>query len=139
MLTPFHLAIGVHDLAAARQFYHELLGCPIGRSSDQWIDFNFFGHQLVCHQVGTPTKIQGRNPVDGEAIPVPHFGIVLTLAEFAKFETSLSTKGCQFMIEPQVRFAGEAGEQRTLFIRDPSHNVLEFKAFANIDEELFKV
>jgi len=139
MLTPFHLAIGVQDLLAAKDFYHGLLGCSLGRRSDQWIDFNFFGHQLVCHQVSAEPPVDGHNEVDGETIPVPHFGVVLTLDAFDQLEERLRAAAVPFVVEPQVRFAGTSGEQRTFFVRDPAHNILEFKAFADIEGSLFKV
>ena len=131
MLTPFHLAIAVSDLGAAEVFYRDVLGCTLGRRSDHWIDFNLFGHQLVCHEGPTVKGAAASNPVDGEDVPVPHFGVVLTLDAFESLVT--------FVIEPQTRFQGEAGEQRTMFFLDPSKNVIEFKAFRNIDEEIFKV
>jgi len=139
MLTPFHLAIGVSDLSAAEVFYRDVLGCTLGRRSDHWIDFNLFGHQLVCHEGPTVKGAAASNPVDGEDVPVPHFGVVLTLDAFESLQQRLVEKGVQFVIEPQIRFQGEAGEQRTMFFLDPSKNAIEFKAFRNIDEEIFKV
>ena len=139
MLTPFHLAIAVSDLCAAEVFYRDVLGCTLGRRSDHWIDFNLFGHQLVCHEGPTVKGAAASNPVDGEDVPVPHFGVVLTLDAFESLQQRLVEKGVQFVIEPQIRFQGEAGEQRTMFFLDPSKNAIEFKAFRNIDEEIFKV
>ena len=139
MLTPFHLAIGVSDLSAAEVFYRDVLGCTLGRRSDHWIDFNLFGHQLVCHEGPTVKGAAASNPVDGEDVPVPHFGVVLTLDAFESLQQRLVEKGVQFVIEPQIRFQGEAGEQRTMFVLDPSKNAIEFKAFRDIDEEIFKV
>ena len=139
MITPFHLAIPVSDIETARAFYGGLLGCAEGRSSDQWVDFNLFGHQLVCHEVSsnaanaTPT-----NPVDGHDVPVPHFGVVLTMDRWRELANKLTTAEVQFVIEPYIRFEGEPGEQATMFFRDPSGNALEFKAFRDIETELFR-
>jgi extradiol dioxygenase family protein len=122
----------VHDLAAARAFYGSVLGCPEGRSSDQWIDFDLFGHQLVAHLVERAAPKPARtNPVDGHDVPVPHFGVVLTMARFDTFAAKLKAAGVTFVIEPHVRFKGQPGEQATMFFRDPSGNALEFKAFAD--------
>ncbi|MSO98973.1 MAG: glyoxalase [Rhodospirillaceae bacterium] len=129
---PFHLAIPVHDLAAARAFYGGLLGCPEGRSSNQWIDFDLYGHQLVAHLVERAApKPADTNPVDGHDVPVPHFGVVLTMPRFDKLATKLKAASVKFVIEPHVRFKGQPGEQATMFFRDPSGNALEFKAFAD--------
>lgn len=137
-LTPFHLAIPVHDIAAARAFYGELLGCPEGRSAERWVDFDLYGHQLVCHQVdGLPRSVHGENPVDGHDVPVPHFGVVLELPEWRALAAKLEAAGTRFVIAPHVRFAGQPGEQATLFLFDPSGNALEFKAFADIEGQLF--
>mgnify|MGYP006192860223 FL=1 len=142
-LTPFHLAIPVHDLAAARAFYGGVLGCPEGRSAERWIDYDLFGHQLVCHQVdGLRPAIAGdnsagSNPVDGHDVPVPHFGVVLELPDWQALADRLRAAGTRFVIEPHVRFAGQPGEQATLFLLDPSGNALEFKAFADIAGQLF--
>ncbi len=133
-LRPFHLAIPVDDLAAARAFYHDTLGCGEGRSSDQWIDFDFFGHQLVVHHA--PRGDETTNPVDGHNVPVPHFGIVLTMLDWQVLATRVEAAGIGFGIAPHIRFAGLPGEQATMFFRDPSGNALEFKAFAN-DAMLF--
>ena len=139
MLTPFHLAIGVTDLGAAEVFYREVLGCTLGRRSTHWIDFNLFGHQLVCHEVSRSQGAGASNAVDGEAVPVPHFGVVLTLEAFESLRQRLVTKGVTFMIEPCTRFKDEAGEQRTMFLLDPSKNPIEFKAFKDINDNLFKI
>jgi hypothetical protein len=127
----FHLAFPVRDLAEARAFYGDLLGCPEGRSSDDWIDFDFYGHQIVTH-LAPPDAGQGAtNLVDGEQVPVRHFGAILTLAEWETLAARLKAAGTRFIIEPQVRFKGQPGEQATLFFLDPSGNALEFKAFAD--------
>lgn len=138
-LTPFHLAIAVHDLGAARAFYAGVLGCAEGRSAERWVDFDLFGHQLVCHRVdGVPPRpIAGDNPVDGHDVPVPHFGVVLELPAWHALAERLRAAGVAFVIEPHVRFAGQPGEQATLFLLDPSGNALEFKAFADIQAQLF--
>jgi len=132
LLSPFHLAFPVHDLAAARAFYGELLGCPEGRSSPEWVDFNFHGHQIVAHLAPDETGLARRNAVDGHGVPVRHFGIVLPMAEWEALAGRLKHAGVQFVIEPYVRFKGEVGEQATMFFLDPSGNALEVKAFANI-------
>ncbi|MDB5695833.1 MAG: glyoxalase [Sphingomonas bacterium] len=134
-LRPFHLAFPVHDLAAARAFYGGVLGCPEGRSSDQWIDFDFFGHQLVAHRSATATA-ESSNPVDGHDVPVPHFGVVLTMSDWQALSERVRAAGVRFGIEPHIRFAGQPGEQATMFFRDPSGNALEFKAFGD-DNQLF--
>ena len=139
-LAPFHLAIPVTDLALSRAFYGELLGCSEGRSAERWVDFNFYGHQLVCHLVddgASSASRHGSNPVDGEQVPVPHFGVVLDLAEWRSLEARLRDRGVSFIIEPTIRFAGQVGEQATLFLLDPSGNALEFKAFADRQSQLF--
>lgn len=129
-LAPFHLAVPVHDLAAARAFYGELLGSPEGRSSAEWVDFDFFGHQLVAHlDPGARAHVQTHNPVDGHAVPVPHFGVVLDWDEWHALVARLGARGQGFVIEPGIRFAGQVGEQATFFLYDPSGNALEFKAF----------
>jgi extradiol dioxygenase family protein len=130
-LPPFHLAITVNDLTAAREFYGTLFGCPEGRSSDHWIDFNFFGHQLVTHLAPRqPQQDQPyRNPVDGHGVPVPHFGVVLPWDVWQTLANRLRDEGAEFAIEPCIRFAGKTGEQATMFLYDPSGNALEFKAF----------
>lgn len=131
-ITPFHLAFPVDDLAASRKFYGELLGCEEGRSSDQWIDFNMFGHQIVAHLQPKPAgddSADHSNPVDGHDVPVPHFGVVLPWEQWESLAERLKSANTKFEIEPYVRFAGEVGEQATMFFRDPSGNALEFKAF----------
>jgi hypothetical protein len=125
-LQPFHLAFPVHDLDAARGFYGGLFGCPEGRSSAHWVDFDFFGHQIVAHLA--PAGSIHRNPVDGDQVPVPHFGIVLAWDEFHTLADRLTSAGVRFEIAPHIRFAGEIGEQATMFLFDPSGNALEFKA-----------
>jgi len=131
-LTPFHIAFPVDDLAAARHFYGTVLGCPEGRSAPEWIDFDLFGHQIVAHhKPGNGAAIQHHNPVDGHDVPVPHFGVVLTMEAWAKFAERLRGAGVAFVIEPHIRFAGEVGEQATMFFLDPAGNALEFKAFAD--------
>jgi extradiol dioxygenase family protein len=136
--NPFHLAVPVHDLAAARAFYGELLGCAEGRSAETWVDFDLFGHQLVCHlDRDRRPAVALRNPVDGHDVPVPHFGVVLEMAPWDALAARLRDAGVRFVIEPTVRFAGEPGEQATLFFLDPSGNALEFKAFADVDGQLF--
>jgi uncharacterized protein len=128
----FHLAVPVHDLAAARAFYGELLGCPEGRSADTWVDFDLFGHQLVAHlDTAATAGVALTNPVDGDAVPVPHFGVLLTPAGWQQLADRLRTADTTFVIEPHTRFAGEIGEQSTMFLLDPSGNALEFKAFAD--------
>jgi len=127
----FHLAFPVRDLAEARAFYGELLGCPEGRSSADWIDFDFYGHQIVAHLAPSEAGHRATSAVDGEQVPVRHFGAILTLAEWEAMAARLKAAGTRFIIEPQVRFKGEPGEQATLFFLDPSGNALEFKAFAD--------
>jgi uncharacterized protein len=129
----FHLAFPVHDLAAARRFYGELLGCSEGRSCDEWIDFNFFGHQIVAHLSESSEDAQ-TNRVDGENVPVRHFGVILEPAAWRVLAERLKARGARFLIEPQVRFQGQAGEQSTLFIADESGNALEFKSFADLQQ-----
>jgi extradiol dioxygenase family protein len=129
VLSPFHLAIPVTDLAESLLFYEEVLGCERGRQSSDWVDLNFYGHQLVLHQVATPREPSASNPVDGEQVPVPHFGVVLPWLEFEALAEQLGSLGAVFEIPPTTRFVGRVGEQRTLFLRDPSGNCLEFKAF----------
>ncbi len=138
MPMPFHLAIPVRDLASSRAFYGGVLGCPEGRSSDQWVDFDFHGHQLVCHVVATGAgERAGSNPVDGRAVPVPHFGLVLEMADWEALAARLRAAGQRFVIEPHLRFRGETGEQATMFLTDPSGNALEFKSFRDIPGQLF--
>ena len=129
-MQPFHLAFPVHDLIAARAFYGELLGCPEGRSSDEWIDFDFFGHQIVAHLAPGAVPARAHNPVDGRDVPVPHFGAVLTMVDWERLAARLEGK-VEFAIPPTVRFRGQPGEQATMFFRDPSGNALEIKAMAD--------
>jgi extradiol dioxygenase family protein len=136
-LTPFHLAIRVRDLAAARAFYGELLGCEEGRSSADWVDFDFFGHQLVCHAAAGDAPAAAHNPVDGHDVPVPHFGMVLEMRDWESLAARLKAAGVAFVIEPHVRFRGQPGEQATMFLTDPCGNALEFKAFRDIEGQLF--
>jgi extradiol dioxygenase family protein len=126
---PFHLAIPVHDLAAARAFYGGLFGCPEGRSSERWVDFDFFGHQLVAHLDARAPHVHTTNPVDGHDVPVPHFGVVLSWDDWHALVARLSARNQAFVIEPGIRFAGQIGEQATFFLYDPSGNALELKAF----------
>jgi extradiol dioxygenase family protein len=129
-LPPFHFAFPVDDLAAARGFYGGILGCPEGRSADRWIDFDLYGHQIVAH-LGSPSAREVSNPVDGEDVPVPHFGVVLPMEQWQALAERLQGAGVDFVIPPTVRFAGEPGEQATMFLRDPAGNALEFKAMAD--------
>ena len=135
-LPPFHLAFPVHDLAAARAFYGGLLGCPEGRSAEEWIDFDFFGHQIVAHLSPDARPRAHHNPVDGHDVPVPHFGAVLQMAQWQALADRLEQAGTDFVIAPTVRFRGEPGEQATMFFLDPSGNALELKAMAR-PENLF--
>jgi extradiol dioxygenase family protein len=129
---PFHLAFPVDDLAAARQFYGDVLGCPEGRSSERWIDFDLMGHQIVAHLVPAGTRAEApTNAVDGDDVPVPHFGLVLDMAAWRALADRLEAAGTRFVIEPTIRFAGQPGEQATMFLRDPAGNALEFKAMAD--------
>ena len=130
-LPPFHLAFPVHDLEAARAFYGGLLGCAQGRSSDRWIDFNFFGHQIVAHLDPEARPRAAHNPVDGHDVPVPHFGAVLAMEEWQALADRLAEAGVEFLIAPTIRFGGEPGEQATMFFLDPSGNALELKAMAD--------
>ena len=135
-LSPFHLAFPVHDLEAARAFYGGLLGCPEGRSSDRWIDYDFFGHQVVAHMVDEAEPESGvdSNAVDGHDVPVPHFGVVLPWDRWHVLADRLRAAGVEFVIDPYVRFEGEPGEQATMFLLDPSGNALEFKAFQDMTQ-----
>ncbi len=126
---PFHLAIPVSDLQAALLFYEEMLGCERGRQAADWVDLNFYGHQLVLHQVAAPKEPPASNPVDGEQVPVPHFGVILPWPDFESLAEQLTSQGAVFEIPPTTRFVGRVGEQRTFFLRDPSGNCLEFKTF----------
>ena len=132
LLSPFHVAFPVHDLAQARAFYGGTLGCPEGRSSEEWIDFNFYGHQIVAHLAPGETREAQRNTVDDHGVPVRHFGIVLPMPEWQALAGRLQALGVRFLIEPYVRFKGQPGEQATMFFLDPSGNAIEIKAFADI-------
>lgn len=127
-IRPFHVAFPVVDLSTTRQFYEQVLGCAVGRTSDRWIDFNLFGHQITAHLSPNHTA-DPTNPVDGKAIPVRHFGVILTMAEWQALAQRLRDQGVKFLVDPYIRFRGEIGEQATLFVEDPSGNALEFKAF----------
>lgn len=131
-MHPFHLAFPVHDLAAARAFYGDLLGCPEGRSSPEWVDFDLYGHQVVAHLAPQETGRAATNAVDGDNVPVRHFGVVLPMDEWQTLAAKLQTVGQRFIIEPHIRFKGEVGEQATMFFLDPSGNALEFKAFRDL-------
>ncbi len=133
----FHLAVPVKDLAESRHFYHEILGLEVGRSSQKWVDFNFFGHQFVIHQVDDYLPQNHFNSVDKQDVPVPHFGAVLEWEQFWRFSERMKSYGIQFEIEPYIRFEGKVGEQATMFFYDPSGNALEFKAFKDT-EQIFK-
>lgn len=135
-LNPFHLAIPVKDLAICRKFYKEILECSEGRSSEKWVDFNFFGHQLVIHQKPSEdiSTNQISNPVDGHDVPLPHFGVVLDWDIWTELSKKLQKKNITFIIEPYIRFKGEVGEQATMFFLDPENNALEFKAFKNMNQ-----
>ena len=141
MLTPFHLAIQVRDIAEAREFYGIKMGLPEGRSDTAWIDFDLFGHQLVTHlnpNLGPDGRVPTHcNPVDSHAVPVPHFGVVLTIPDWEKLADRTRDFVDEYIVEPYVRFRGEPGEQCTMFFEDPSGNALEFKAFADIEGQLF--
>ena len=131
-LPPFHLAFPVTSLAQARAFYGELLGCPEGRSSEEWVDFDFFGHQIVAHLAPEEARLAEAHPVDGDPVPVRHFGVVLSLEEWSKLAVRLKEAGVRFLIEPHTRFQGEVGEQSTMFFLDPCGNALEIKAFRDM-------
>ena len=135
-LRAFHLAFPVHDLAAARAFYGETMGCREGRSSAEWVDFDFYGHQIVAHLAPGEAGDRANNHVDGHGVPVPHFGVVLAMADWQALADRLEAAGTEFAIPPTIRFKGQPGEQATMFFRDPSGNALEMKAFAN-DAMLF--
>ncbi|RMA57039.1 VOC family protein [Ulvibacter antarcticus] len=133
-LRPFHLAIPVKHLENNRKFYRDILGCEEGRSSDHWVDFNFFGHQLVIHLNEKASEVVPTNAVDGKSVPIPHFGVVLDMTSFSKLSERLKSKSIKFIIEPYIRFEGLAGEQATMFFEDPSGNALEFKAFKDLTQ-----
>lgn len=140
-LTPFHIAVQVRDIAEARQFYRDLLGCSEGRSDSSWVDFNLYGHQFVCHlnptlgKAGTLTSHY--NPVDGQGVPVPHCGVVLEMTEWQALAERVTRHGVKFVVEPYTRFKDQPGEQATMFFLDPTGNALEFKAFKDIAGQLF--
>ena len=134
----FHLAFPVNDLNAAREFYGGVLGCTEGRSSDCWIDFDLFGHQIVAHLAPEASGVKSTNDVDADKVPVPHFGIVLPMDEWRRLADGLKEKGVKFVIEPKIRFAGEVGEQATMFFLDPSGNALEFKGFNDFSQVFAK-
>jgi len=138
MQNLFHLAFPVRDLEESRTFYGEILGCEEGRSSECWIDFNLFGHQIVAHLAPESAGVKATNDVDADSVPIPHFGIVLEMENFKAFAERLKTRGVKFIIEPKVRFVGETGEQATMFFLDPSGNALEFKGFADFSNVFAK-
>ena len=134
-VQPFHLAIPVQDLEKCRTFYRDILLCKEGRSSEHWVDFNFFGHQLVIHQKENyQTTKSITNPVDGHDVPVPHFGVVLTWEDWIELSGNLKNQNIDFIIEPCIRFEGKVGEQATMFFKDPENNALEFKAFKDMSQ-----
>lgn len=133
-LSPFHIAIPVHNLEACRIFYRDVLNCEEGRSSDHWVDYNFFGHQLVIHFKEKTNEDNSGNEVDGKHVPVPHYGVVLDWDVFTKFEAHLKSQNINFIIEPYLRFEGLVGEQKTMFFKDPSGNALEFKTFRDMSQ-----
>lgn len=133
-LRPFHLAVPVRDLQESRSFYRDVMHFEEGRSSDKWVDFNFYGHQFVIHEVSGTDRKSDSNPVDGYDVPVPHFGVVLKMEDWEALAKRLKNAGVQFIIEPYIRFKGEPGEQATMFFKDPSGNALEFKAFEDLSQ-----
>lgn len=133
-LTPFHIAFPVNDLNAARAFYGDVLGCDEGRSTNEWIDFNLFGHQIVAHLKAGRGDAPHRNLVDGHDVPIPHFGVVLSMDTWQALAERLTNAGTEFVIKPYIRFKGEVGEQATMFFYDPAGNALEFKAFADLGQ-----
>jgi hypothetical protein len=140
-LPPFHLAVEVRDITEARAFYGGLLACPEGRRDASWVDFNFFGHQLVCHlsdNYSAKRHESSSNPMDGHTVPVPHFGVVLEIDQWKSLASKLAEAGIEFIIKPFIRFEGQSGEQATIFFLDPSGNPLEFKAFQNVESQLFE-
>lgn len=140
-MNPFHLAIRVHNIEEARDFYINVMGCTEGRSDEKWVDFNFYGHQLVCHLNPSlnidEKKAAIKNTVDGHGVPVPHFGVVLEMKDWEALALKLKGQDIKFEIEPYVRFKGEVGEQATMFFYDPSGNAIEVKSFKDINEQLF--
>jgi extradiol dioxygenase family protein len=134
-LTPFHVAIPVHDVALARTFYRDVIGCAEGRSDEKWVDFNFFGHQFVIHyKPKDPSAKSASNPVDGHEVPVPHYGLILEWHDWEALRDRLIAHGMRFVIEPHIRFEGKVGEQATMFFNDPCGNALEFKSFKDFDQ-----
>lgn len=133
---PFHLAIAVQDLNAARRFYCDTVGCDVGRTAERWVDLNFFGHQVTLHLVDEESGAIQTNGVDGDKVPARHFGMILEMPEWRALAERLRSAGCKFLIEPKVRFEGQVGEQATMFLFDPSGNALEFKSFAD-DSQIF--
>ena len=133
VMRPFHLAFPVDDLDRAETFYRDVIGCGIGRRSDKWIDFDFFGHQVVAHLVEDTATIQ-RNQVDGDDVPAFHFGVVLAMEDWEQMKARLAEHTVEFLIEPRVRFAGQPGEQAIFFVKDPAGNALEFKAFKDLGQ-----
>jgi extradiol dioxygenase family protein len=133
-IHPFHLAFPVHELAAARSFYRDVMGCTEGRSSDEWIDFDFYGHQIVAHLAPSAARPNAANEVDGKHVPVPHFGVVLPMKTWQALADRLQKASVQFVIEPHIRFPGQVGEQATMFFYDPSHNAIEIKGFADLGQ-----
>ena len=132
-LRPFHLAFPVRDIAEARAFWGWVIGCPEGRSAQDWVDFDFYGHQIVAH-LAPERQAEANNPVDGHDVPVPHFGVVLEMDDWQALANRLTAAGTEFMIEPHIRFEGQTGEQATMFFRDPSGNAIEMKAFADLGQ-----
>ena len=135
-IRPFHVAFPVHDLEQTREFYEAVLGCTLGRTSDRWIDFNLFGHQITAHLCEEASNLRATNPVDGKSVPVQHWGVILDMPQWEALAERLRSQGVQFVIEPYIRFKGEVGEQATMFLLDPSGNALEFKAFRH-DASIF--
>lgn len=133
-INPFHLAIPVDDLQECRKFYGQVLNCPEGRSSEKWVDFDLYGHQLVIHKSHISREKIEANPVDGHEVPIPHFGVVLDWNDWEKLSQNLKARDTEFLIEPYIRFKDQVGEQATMFFLDPAGNALEFKAFKNIDQ-----
>jgi extradiol dioxygenase family protein len=142
-LTPFHIAVQVRNIEEARRFYKDILGCSEGRSAPDWVDFNLYGHQFVCHlnpNLGSAGKLTSHfNPVDGHGVPVPHCGVVLRPPQWAALAERVQRHGVEFVVEPYTRFEGQTGEQSTMFFLDPTGNALEFKAFKDIETQLFAV
>ena len=134
MIQPFHIAIPVQNLEKCKTFYKDVLNCEEGRSTEDWVDFNFFGHQLVIHQKEDFKAVRISNPVDGYDVPVPHFGVVLSWEDWHSLAARLKTKNTKFEIAPCIRFQGKVGEQATMFFKDPENNALEFKAFKDIKQ-----